>query len=375
MPYDNTKVLAAVAERNDERKQAYMSDEATDHAPETKQQNIPLNMDEIVKMLFTLSDELTIKMLNSLFGKDFPLDATVVVESGELYRFNPTEQVVDRFRADMIININGERFHIEFQTENDGTMVIRMFEYGFIISIKEIKSYLRNTDNGIKMNYPKQYVIFVEQNEAISENELTMEVTLWDGDVKEYKIPILRYWNETADSLEAKHLEPLLPLQVFKIRKGLDSIARSKKSEAEKEELTKAKLREMIDIYKSVAEKIRDLTENKGRLTTYNAEQMLKSLQHFSAYLYHNYKGYIEIEKEAVQMSDAVWSFDKWRNEGRVEGRVEGKRETAYEMFMDGENISKIRKYSKLSDRELAEVFDTLPETVRNEYNLVMAEN
>jgi len=342
-----------------------MSNEKTENPSEMNRQNIPLCMDEIVKMLFTLSDGLTIGMINSLFKKDFQLDAKVVIESGELYRFNHTEQAIDRFRADMIININGERFHIEFQTENDGTMVIRMFEYGFIIAIKEIMSYLRNKANAIKMSYPKQYVIFVEQNEAITENELTMEVTLWDGDVKEYKIPILRYWNETTDSLEAKHLEPLLPLQVFKIRKDLDSIARSRKSEAEKEELTKAKLREMIDIYKSVAEKIRDLTEDKGRLTIYNAEQMLMSLHHLSAYLYNNYEGYNEIEEEAVKMSDIVWSFVRWHNEGKAENR----KETAYEMFMDGKNINEIRKYSKLSDDELAGILRTLPETIRNKYS------
>ena len=68
-------------------------------------------------------------------------------------------------------------------------------------------------------------------------------------------------------------------------------------------------------------------------------------------------------------MSESVWSFNKWRNEGRVE---KGK-ETAHEMFIDGEQIEKIRKYSKLSDDDLAEVLFTLPQAVQSKYNLIEA--
>ena len=354
-------------------------------------EKIPLNMDEILKMLFLLSDALTVRMINSLFKKTFPLDATVVLEKTEIHRFSHAGQRVEKIVADMVLSINGEKFHIEFQTMNDETMLPRMFEYGFVIAIAEAKSGLVRTHDGMKMNYPNQYVIFVERDDKIPANELTMQVTLWDGDVKEYKVPLLRYWEETADTLEAKQLEPLLPLQVFNIRKSLDAIARSDKSETEKEKLTEEKLREMIAIYTSVSEKIYDLTDAKALLTTQNAEQMLQALHHLSAYLYDRYKGYDEIESEAIRMSEAVWSFDRWRNEGRVEGRKEGRtegrkegrtegrtegtittrKETAYEMFQEGEKIEKIRKYSKLPDNILAEVLSTLPQTIQQNYNLI----
>ena len=106
------------------------------------QKNIPLDMDGIIKMLFTLSDELTIRMINSLFNKDFPLDAELIFENNELYRFSRTEQRLEKFQTDIVLRINGERFHIELQTVNDGSMVIRTFEYGFLIAISEIKSSL-----------------------------------------------------------------------------------------------------------------------------------------------------------------------------------------------------------------------------------------
>jgi hypothetical protein len=334
---------------------------------ESDQQNtVSLNMDEIMKILFRLSDKLTVRMINSLFGKDIPLDAKVITENAEIHRFSMAEPTVEEIRADMIVSINGERYHLEFQTVNDKTMPVRMFEYGFMIAIQEIKSYLTHIKDGIKLNYPKQYVIFVEQNEAIPENELTMKVILWDGDEKEYKVPLMRYWEETPDTLEAKHLEPLLPLQVFKLRKSLADIARSKKPNAEKEKLTEEKLRDIIKIYTAVTEKIRDWTEKEEYLTEYHAEQMLEVLQHLSEYLYSNYKGYTEIEREAIQVSESKWSFNRVRNEGKLENR----KETAQEIFMDGKNIMEIKKYSKLPDKDLADVLLSLPKDVQIKYSI-----
>ena len=340
---------------------------------------IPLSMDEIIKMLFRLSDALTIRMINSLFKKNFPLDAEVVYITSEIHRFNPTADQIDNLFADMVLVINGEIFHMEFQTVNDKEILPRMFEYGFAISIREGKSHWLHTKDGVEMTYPNQYIIFIERNESLQEKELTMKVTLWDGDVKHYKVPFLCYWEETADTLEAKQLEPLLPLQVFNIRKSLDAIAQSNKSEKEKAQLTEEKLREVITIYTDITERVRDLTENKELLTLDNAEQMLRALHHLSAYLYNRYEGYNKIEREAIEMSETLWSFEKRRIEGRQEGRVEGKvegrvelgKETAYAMFQDGEKIEKIRKYSKLPDMDLIELLRTLPQAIQQNYNLM----
>ena len=81
---------------------------------EENKDNIPLSMDGIIKILFSLSDKLTVRMINSLFGKDIPLDATVIPENVEMHRFSQTAPTVEELRADMILNINGERYHIEF---------------------------------------------------------------------------------------------------------------------------------------------------------------------------------------------------------------------------------------------------------------------
>ena len=64
-------------------------------------------------------------------------------------------------------------------------------------------------------------------------------------------------------------------------------------------------------------------------------------------------------------MSESKWSFAKFRDEGKIE---RGK-ETAQEMFLDGKNIIEIKKYSKLPDKDLADVLISLPKDIQTKYN------
>jgi len=334
---------------------------------ETGGRSVPLNLDEIVKMLFLLSDTLTVRMINSLFGKDFPLNAKVTVEGNELHRFDQTGQKVESLRTDLIITINEEKFHVEIQTENDGTMAIRLFEYGFMIAIKKIKSCIKSSKKILDIEYPKQYVIYLEKNRSIPKEEIKANVRLWDGEVKEYKVPLMRYWTETVDTLEAKKLEPLIPLQVFNIRKNLMNIAKSNKSDEEKEKATEEELNKMIDIYKTVSEKIRELVEEKGLLTIFNADEMLYAMQHLSSYLYSKCNVYEKIEKEAIKVQESMFSFTKMLNKARIEDR----KETANRMFLNREKIKKIREYSKLPDEDLASVLRELPIEIQAKYTML----
>ena len=60
----------------------------------------------------------------------------------------------------------------------------------------------------------------------------------------------------------------------------------------------------------------------------------------------------------------------KTRNNNKIEIEAKMKKETAHEMFLGGENIAKIKKYSKLPDKELAEVLFGLPKDIQTKYRL-----
>ena len=90
-----------------------------------------VKLDEILKSLFAVSKKVLITMMNSLFKENFDVEMTEIT-------FENNEFVSDDYdiiRGDLFLKISKENkpyhYHIELQTKNDTTMVIRMFEYGF----------------------------------------------------------------------------------------------------------------------------------------------------------------------------------------------------------------------------------------------------
>lgn len=76
-------------------------------------------------------------MLIAIFEENFnPDEVSVSITNSEFI-----DETLDVLRADMIFKVfekgnsnfnkNKMNYHIEFQTKNDNTMVIRTFEYGF----------------------------------------------------------------------------------------------------------------------------------------------------------------------------------------------------------------------------------------------------
>ncbi|MDO5011615.1 MAG: hypothetical protein Q4E31_12380, partial [Intestinibacter bartlettii] len=100
-----------------------------------KQEKVKL--DEILKFLFNSSEKVLVKLLNSMFDENFNEDeVSITITNSEF-----VEDTLEILRGDMFFKIFDKsnkdfekhkmNYHLEFQTKNDNTMIIRMFEYGF----------------------------------------------------------------------------------------------------------------------------------------------------------------------------------------------------------------------------------------------------
>ena len=105
---------------------------------ELKELNLEkVKLDEILKFLFNSSEKVLVKLLNSMFDENFKEDeVSVTITNSEF-----VEDTLEILRGDMFFKIFDKankdfekhkmNYHLEFQTKNDNTMIIRMFEYGF----------------------------------------------------------------------------------------------------------------------------------------------------------------------------------------------------------------------------------------------------
>jgi len=295
-----------------------------------KQERIKL--DQIMKVLFRMSKKVMIDMINGLFDENFIAD-NVNIEYGNSEFIKDD---FDRIIGDVFINIYKDthlyHYHIEFQTTNDNSMVIRMFFYGFE-KARELN--LNNTDDGdkeIRLDFPKQLVIFIEENENIKD-ELSFLMVLPDGKEVRYKVPTMKYWQYSAEKLKDKKLYALLPLQVFKSRKRMEKIYNSKKEYTEKAHLINEEFKILLDTIRNTIDTLREINESNEILIS-DLEKILRVIMNITEYLYNKYGEYDKTSTEVYNMVKTLYD-PAVEMKGKLEGKIEGKIEDILELLED----------------------------------------
>ena len=86
-----------------------------------------VKLDEILKYLFSTSNKVLLKLLNAIFEEDFKEnEVNLTVSNNEFI-----EDDLGILRGDIFLDLINQKqdkvsYHIEFQTKNDTTMVVRM---------------------------------------------------------------------------------------------------------------------------------------------------------------------------------------------------------------------------------------------------------
>jgi hypothetical protein len=256
------------------------------------------------------------------------------------------------------LETEGQRFHyhMEFQTLNDESMVIRMFRYGFEKAVELAKP--DKTKERTIITLPKQLVIFIEKNEAIHD-VLSFTLRLPDGTEFDYTVPVMQYWTYSTDELINLSMFALLPLQVFQSRKAMKAIHESNKSDVEKSRLMNCQFKQLEQTIRRIIEVLGEL-DGSG-MTIQELDGILSAQQHLTEYLYSHYGGYITYEKEVQHMIESFID-PRIMEEGKREGIKEGKREG----IKEGElKVAKRLLDKGLKVNEVAELTDLTVEEIQ----------
>ncbi len=144
--------------------------------------------------------------------------------------------------------------------------------------------------------FPKQIVIFLEENNAIGD-ELSFRIRLPGGTEVMYTVPVLKLWTLTPRDLQEQKLFALLPLQVFRSRKRMRLIAKSRRTDDEKRRLFAREFERLKGTIEDTVDVIRELQEKK-QLPFGDIEKILQVLGNIMNYLYRHYGDYKQTEKE-----------------------------------------------------------------------------
>ena len=105
-------------------------------------------------------------------------------------------------------------YHIECQSTDDMTMVIRMIEYDFAIGIEHAEKQGRR----YRIEFPKSCVLFLRSS-GNTPDYLEADVVFPDGNTYLYSIPAIKMADYTKDSIFEKNLLMLLPFYIMRYEK------------------------------------------------------------------------------------------------------------------------------------------------------------
>ncbi|WP_229981548.1 hypothetical protein [Clostridium aromativorans] len=213
-----------------------------------------------------------------------------------------------------------------------------MFQYGFHIG--KNNSIL---ENNIKVVYfPKQLVIFIEENSKIKD-ELRLKIIFPGGEKVDYSVPVMKYWEYTDINLIEEKLYILLPLQVFKFRKIFEHLKRKKDTgRSEFDDV----LKEAKNLSYKLAKEISRLNSRKEIMDN-DFNSMLIAIQNLMAYLNRNYCNNKNVEEEVSKMLKSFYDpavEKKGIEKGRRETLISNLQTLLNIKFSDTSYMSRIKK-------------------------------
>ncbi len=256
-----------------------------------------VKLDQVLKFLFSTSNKVLINLLNGVFEENFNVDEVSLTVSNNEF----IEDTLDVLRGDMFFKISHDEskkvsYHLEFQTKNDNTMVVRMFEYGF----KKAKEEADEKSHVKRIVFPKQKVIFFEENKNI-EDKLRLNIVFPDSQEIDYTVPVLKYWEYSDEDLINKKMYPLIPLQLFQLKKEL--IKANKNNNIEKMKELSYKAKKLATKLANESKELFDSNEILGE----DFHKMLLAIQNLIEYLNRNFIKDEILENEVNRMTKTLY--------------------------------------------------------------------
>ncbi|MGL5616279.1 MAG: hypothetical protein ACRDD2_08635 [Sarcina sp.] len=291
-----------------------------------------VKLDQVLKYLFNTSNKVLVNLLNGLFNENFNQDEVEISISNNEF----IEESLDVLKGDMFYTATNKKgkkinYHIEFQTKNDSTMVIRTFEYGF----RKARDEANSEDNIKTIYFPKQKVIFFEENKSI-EDSLKLKIVFPDGSYHIYKADVMKYWEYSKEEIIEKKMYPLIPLQLFNLRKELKKLEKNNNKEAIKLLAEKAK-----KLARSLAESSSELLHSE-EIYGEDFHKMLLGIQNLIEYLNRAYFKDDNIEEEVEDMTRTLYDPEvekKGLEKGLEKGFKKGLKEVKKKQIEIAKNL------------------------------------
>lgn len=163
--------------------------------------------DDVFQTIKEKMPELLIPLINEAFGTTYALDAPILRGENEHHTAN------GKIITDSYLIIGSRKYHLECQSTEDSTMILRMIEYDFAIGLE----YAEKEDEIYQIRFPHSCVLYLRGDNR--KNCIDLKLVFPDGQSVNYKVPVLRMQWYSLEELLEKNMVMLLPYYIIRYEK------------------------------------------------------------------------------------------------------------------------------------------------------------
>lgn len=212
--------------------------------------------DDVLRTIQERRPKLLLPLVNEVFQTSYAPD-TKVMRLPEEYK-----KILSKVVADSCNEIEGLVYHFECQSKKDGSMILRMVEYDFMIALSDS----RKRKDKQELHFPRSCIIYLRATKSmLAEEEL--RIVFADGQKITYKVPVLKLKDYSIDEIFEKNLLILLPYYIINYEKELSTIAKDG-----------AKTQKVIEEYRSIVRRLEEVTKDDETGVFHDIMKMMQSV-------------------------------------------------------------------------------------------------
>lgn len=286
--------------------------------------------DDVFRTMVEKLPYLAVPLINEVFETSYP-------ENVEITQLRNEHQQEDgEIITDSCLLIGKKMYHIECQSTDDTTMVIRMIEYDFAIGIEHAEKQGRR----YRIVFPKSCVLFLRSS-GNTPDYLEADVVFPDGNTYLYSIPTIKMADYTKDSIFEKNLLMLLPFYVMRYEKEAHNFSENPE-----------KMQQLLNEYEEIRRRLNEelVEERKSDLYADLTDWIVR----IADYIFRNE----DAARKGINgiMRGKVLKLKS--EELREEGREEERKLTAHSLAKEGDSIEKIARVLHESEETIKKWID-----------------
>ena len=308
--------------------------------------------DDVFRTLLTDCTELMIPVVNEIFHTHYTGKETVCLLQNEHFIKMPDGSEQERITDSSfeiiseetapIAQVQKKRYHIECQSTEDGSMIVRMFEYDTQLALENRAL----TSNTLTVQFPDSAIVSLRHTKNTPE-EMIVKVLTPGGRVS-YTVPVLKVKRYTIHELFEKKLFFLIPFHIFAYEKNFKELEENKK-----------KLKQLEAEYASIRERL-EIACQMGDLNRYAKAAILDMSRKVIEHIAVKYKNVAKGVSRTMGGKVLNYEAKDILNRGRREGEEYTKIQIATKLLNMGNDIKSVAELAELPQKTVEKLAQSI---------------